>query len=201
MKIDLTFDETAFLNYFGLDRNPFPVAPDDDHFYFSDRIEQVVTEITHGVVARKGFMVLTGEVGLGKTTISRRIVNLLKKNKIITSMVLHTSYQDAELLMEINRNFGNGINIPRIGNQLRRLNNFLLAQSHQNKNCVILIDDAQNLNFKSFELIRMISNLEANQQKLVQIILVGQPELKGLLNSHRLRQLKSRVVIQKRSCP
>ncbi len=201
MKSNTGEDELSYLDFFGLRSNPFPVAPGDVHFYSSRDIEQIVAEIVHGVVSRKGFMILTGEIGLGKTTISRRIISILEEKNIETSLVLHTVYQDEELLLEINRDFGLKIKKQGLGYQLRRLNQFLLEQNSQNKNCVIIIDDAQNLNFKSFELIRMISNLEANQQKLIQILLIGQPELMITLNSHKLRQLRSRIIIKKEVTP
>ncbi len=201
MKSNIELDELSYLDFFGFSNNPFPVAPGDVHFYSSGDIEQIVAEIVHGVVSRKGFMVLTGEIGLGKTTISRRIISILGKKNIETSLVLHTVCQDVELLLEINRDFGLKTKKLSLGYQLTHLNQFLLDQNSQNKNCVIIIDDAQNLNHQSFELVRMISNLEANQQKLVQIVLIGQPELMVKLNSNELRQLRSRIIIKKEVTP
>jgi general secretion pathway protein A len=198
----------GYLRHFGLRSNPFPVAPDDENFYFSEHINQIIAEIVHGVESRKGFMVLTGDIGLGKTTISRRIIAMLEAAGTATALVFHTALQDAELLREINRDFGlleEGLlkekdalsGTPILSNEMARLNDFLLSQNRQQKNCTIVIDDAQNLSPQSLELVRMISNLEAGQQKLVQILLVGQPELMQRLDSHELRQLKSRIIIQK----
>jgi general secretion pathway protein A len=205
--ITLTDTGNGYLQHFGLRSNPFPVAPDDDNFYFSEHINQIIAEIVHGVTARKGFMVLTGDIGLGKTTISRRIITMLEGEGITTALVFHTALQDAELLREINRDFGllkdtpDGHAAPVLSVEMARLNDFLLAQNQQQKNCTIVIDDAQNLSPQSLELVRMISNLEADQQKLVQILLVGQPELMQRLDSHELRQLKSRIIIQKEVRP
>jgi len=195
-----------YLELLGLEQNPFPVAPDDVNFFFSEHIDKIVTEIVHGVMARKGFMVLTGDVGLGKTTIGRRIIDILAKKGVETSLVFHTSLQDEELLREINRDFGinidrSGADKKRLGNQMNLLNRFLLEQNKKKKNCAIIIDDAQNLNPASLELVRMISNLEAGPQKLVQILLIGQPELMKNLNSHKLRQLQSRIIIRKEALP
>lgn len=197
----------GYLRHFGLRTNPFPVAPDDENFYFSEHINQVIAEIVHGVTTRKGFMVLTGDIGLGKTTISRRIISMLQAEHTATALVFHTALQEAELLREINRDFGllqaapELPGAPVLSTEMARLNDFLLEQNRQKRNCTIVIDDAQNLAPQSLELVRMISNLEAGQQKLVQILLVGQPELMQRLDSHELRQLKSRIIIQKEVRP
>lgn len=190
--------EPGYLKTLGLKRHPFPVAPDDEHFYVSEHIEQTVAEIVHGIDARKGFMVISGDVGLGKTTITRRILHILDEQDVNTSFVFHTSLKDVDLLREINRDFGLPLQgQSNLGDELRRLNDFLLAQYRQGKNCAVIIDDAQNLDRTSLELVRMISNLETDRRKLVQILLVGQPELSQLLNMSELRQLKSRIFIEK----
>jgi len=201
MKTSAAYKELSYLDFLGLDYNPFPVAPDDENFYISGHIDQILAEIVHGIISRKGFMVLTGDVGLGKTTISRRILSVLEEKGIETSLCFHTSYQDVELLREINRDFGLKTESLLFGEQMKLLNDFLLDRNREGKNCAIIIDDAQNLNHKSLELVRMISNLEANQQKLVQILLVGQAELMDKLNSRELRQLKSRIIIKKEVRP
>ncbi|MCD4722038.1 MAG: AAA family ATPase [Desulfobacula sp.] len=201
MKTSSAYKELSYLDFLGLDYNPFPVAPDDENFYISEHIDQILAEIVHGIISRKGFMVLTGDVGLGKTTISRRILSVLEEKGIETSLCFHTSYQDVELLREINRDFGVKTASLLFSEQMKLLNDFLLDKNREGKNCAIIIDDAQNLNNKSLELIRMISNLEANQQKLVQILLVGQGELMDKLNSRELRQLKSRIIIKKEVRP
>jgi general secretion pathway protein A len=201
MKTSTAHKELSYLDFLGLDYNPFPVAPDDENFYFSEHIYEILSEMVHGIISRKGFMVLTGDIGLGKTTISRRILSVLEEKGIETSLCFHTSYQDVELLREVNRDFGIQTESLIFGEQMNLLNDFLLTKNREGKNCAIIIDDAQNLNQKSLELIRMISNLEANQQKLVQILLVGQPELMDKLNLKELRQLKSRIIIQKEVRP
>ncbi len=190
-------EEQSCFEYFGLYHNPFPVSPEEEKFYFSKHIEQVLAEIIFGINARKGFMVLTGEVGLGKTTISRRIINILEEKSVETSLVFYTGFQDVELIREINRDFGKSEDSLLFSDQMKVLYDFLVERNQCGKNCAIIIDDAQNLDFKSLELIRMISNLETDREKLVQILLVGQPELMDLLDSEELRQLKSRIVIRK----
>jgi len=193
--------DTAYLSSLGLKYHPFPVAPDDRDFYTTDYLEQVIAEIVHGIAARKGFMVLSGDVGVGKTTITRRILKILTDRQVRTSLVFHTSLKDVDLLREINRDFGlNSLaddSPHRLGDHLQQLNEYLVAQYRAGRNCAIIIDDAQNLDRGSLELVRMISNLEAHQQKLVQILLVGQTELMTRLNDHAMRQLHSRIVIRK----
>jgi general secretion pathway protein A len=206
MMTSLVSEDSGYLTHLGLSHNPFPVVPDDTSIFLSGNIEQIVTEIIHGVVTRKGFIMLTGDIGLGKTTISRRIITILEEKGIETALVLHTSLQDAELLREINRDFGikeppDDGKIPSLGEQLRQLNRFLVDRNQQDKNCAIIIDDAQNLNPQSLELVRMISNLEGGCRKLVQILLIGQPELAERLNTYELRQLRSRVVITAEAKP
>lgn len=193
--------ELKYLDYFGLRHNPFPVVPDADNFYVCEHIDRVVKEIVHGILTRKGFMVFTGEVGLGKTTISRKVISILEDKGVETSLVFHTFYQETELLREINRDFGLFVHDLILSEQMKVLNDFLLRQNREGKNCAIIIDDAQNLNKKSLELVRMISNLETDQEKLVQILLIGQPELMDKLNSPELRQLKSRVMISEEARP
>ena len=193
--------EMKHLDCFGLCSNPFPVVPDVENFFLSKNIDRVITEIVHGIDTRKGFMVLTGEIGLGKTTLCRKIMHLLEEKKVETSLVFHTAYQDVELLREINRDFGLEAGTLNLGTQMKALNDFLLSRNAAGKNCTIIIDDAQNLSPKSLELIRMISNLETDQQKLVQILLIGQPELVDKLNSPELRQLKSRIIIREETNP
>lgn len=195
------FNESEYLDFFGLHCNPFPVTPDSNNFYSTRHIEQIVVEIMHGIITRKGFMVITGEVGLGKTTISRKILSLLNEYDIESSVVLHPIYKNSELLKEINQDFGIQCDSQLLSDQMKSLSKFLIRQHKLQKNCVIIIDDAQNLTFKNFELIRMLSNLESNTQKLVQILLIGQPELSDQLNSYELRQLKSRIIIHKKAAP
>jgi general secretion pathway protein A len=201
MNTDELKAELKYLDYFGLRHNPFPVVPDVDNFYVCGHIDRVLKEIVHGILTRKGFMVFTGEVGLGKTTISRKVINILEDKGVETSLVFHTFYQETELLREINRDFGLFVEDLLLSEQMKVLNDFLLRRNQEGKNCAIIIDDAQNLNEKSLELVRMISNLETDHEKLVQILLIGQPELMDKLNSPELRQLKSRVMISEEARP
>ncbi|MBF0152605.1 MAG: AAA family ATPase [Magnetococcales bacterium] len=185
----------AFLDFLGLKRNPFPVSPDNEYFFLPSRIDALISEILHSIFTRKGFLVITGEVGLGKTTISQRILRLLDGEGVESALVFNTFLQGSDLLNEIVKDFGIATGDNTLQGRIEALNRFLMDRYAIGKNCAIIIDDAQNLSTESLELIRMISNLETNAEKLVQILLVGQPELIDKLNTHEMRQLKSRVVV------
>ncbi|NOX24715.1 MAG: AAA family ATPase [Deltaproteobacteria bacterium] len=189
--------DIPYLEYLGLHSNPFPVTPDADDFFVSPTIDSVITELVHGIITRKGFFVLTGEVGVGKTTISRKILQTLNAERIKTSLVFNSLLSKQGLIRRINKDFGiSGPEAADLDIELERLNDFVLRENELGHNCAIIIDDAQNLSCESLETVRLISNLESNSAKLVQILLIGQPELLTKLNSPGLRQLKSRIVIQ-----
>ncbi|MEO5366536.1 MAG: AAA family ATPase [Magnetococcus sp. WYHC-3] len=193
----------AHLEFLGLKRNPFPVSPDAVHFFLPARTDTLLTEILHAIRARKGFLVLTGEVGLGKTTISKRVLNILEEQGIHTALVFNTFLQGGDLLAEINNDFGIPAEAAGPGPQglLNALYAFLMERYGAGANCAILIDDAQNLTNESLEMLRMVSNLETSAEKLVQILLVGQPELNERLNQESMRQLKSRIVVNAVAMP
>ncbi len=196
------YKKQNYLQFFGLSHDPFPVAPDNSIFFVSRFTNQILNNISQGILHRKGFMLLIGEVGLGKTTLSRRIIEILEENCVEVSLILQSFYQETDLLKEINKDFGiENCEFDNLSALMGQLTDFLLAKNQNNINCAIVIDDAQNLSYKSLELIRMISNLEADRKKLVQVLLVGQPELMEKLNSHGLRQLKNRVTVLQESRP
>ena len=183
------------LTVLGLDFNPFPVVPDSHNYFTTKRMYSAISDVLHCIDARKGFILISGEVGLGKTTLSRLLLKKLEIKRINTSLVLNTFLQSASLIKAINNDFNIFIESNDISDQLDALNKFLLEQYGQNKNCVIVIDDAQQLSLESLELIRQLSNLETNQNKLVQIILIAQSEILTTLNRNDMRQLKSRIAL------
>jgi len=191
------------LEFFKLSHNPFPVAPDNTDFFMSRHNESIINKLTREILFRKGFMLLTGDVGVGKTTLSRQIIRVLEEHKVETSLILQSFFQETGLLKEIIKDFGLATEEIRadLPVLMDLLNHFLLKKNKEGINCAILIDDAQNLSIESLELIRMISNLEADREKLVQILLVGQPELLEKLDCRELRQLKSRVTIRQNHVP
>lgn len=185
------------LKRLGLSHNPFVMAPNIVNFYSPPHIEAMIVEVLHLIETRMGFGLLYGDVGLGKTTLSRRILFELDRRGIQSALVFNTFFQGAELLREINRDFDIPVVDPSLQGQMTALNRYLLEQRALDNNCVIIIDDAQSLTVESLELVRQISNMETGIDKIVQIILIGQPELEDKLNLHELRQLRSRIVLKR----
>jgi general secretion pathway protein A len=177
----------------GFERNPFPQTPDADAYFCTDAIEQQFIEALHCIKVGKGFMLLTGEVGTGKSTFLRRIMDDLVLNDCAISFVFNTFLQGHDLLKAINRDFGLTPGSD-FAEDIDLLNHFLIEQSSTDRCCVVVIDDAQNLSAASLELLRLLSNLETRQNKLLQIVLSGQPELLLLLGQTESRQLASRIV-------
>lgn len=176
----------------GLSRNPFPPTPDAESYFFTPRLEEDFAEIAHCIEARKGFALLTGEVGLGKSTMVRRLLDMLQGKNCRSALVLNTFLQDEALLSAIQADFGLAPS-ESVEQGLARLNEFLIARHQAGETCLLVIDDAQNLSVQSLELIRLLCNLETEQEKLLQILLVGQPELEQTLARPELRQLRSRI--------
>lgn len=186
----------GYLDALGFDRHPFPQTPDAAAYYSTRALEESLAETLHCIEAHKGFVLVTGEVGTGKSTFSRRLLNKLDESSHAISLVFNTFLQGAALLEEINTDFGLEVEAGAgINEGLRQLNNHLLAQRQAGRTSVVVIDDAQNLSLESLELLRLLSNLETNQEKLVQIVLVGQPELLDKLALPDIRQLTSRIVL------
>jgi general secretion pathway protein A len=177
----------------GLSRNPFPPTPDAGSYFFTPRLEEDFAEIVHCIEARKGFVLLTGEVGLGKSTLVRRLLDTLQDKNCHSALILNTFLQDSALLSAIQADFG----LPpteSVDQGLANLTEFLIAKHQAGDINLLVIDDAQNLSVDSLELVRLLCNLETGQEKLLQILLVGQPELEETLAAPELRQLKSRIV-------
>ncbi len=177
----------------GLSRNPFPPTPDAGSYFFTPRLEEDFAEIAHCIEARKGFVLLTGEVGLGKSTMVRRLLDTLQGKNCHSALILNTFLQNGALLSAIQADFGLPPN-ESVEQGLARLTEFLIARHQAGDISLLVIDDAQNLSVPSLELVRLLCNLETDQEKLLQILLVGQPELEQTLARPELRQLKSRVI-------
>lgn len=194
----LIYDDGMYLDYFGLQEEAFTMTPNPRFIYWTKQHEAAAAALTYGIHARKGFLLLTGEVGTGKTTICREVMNRLQ-NKTDTAVVLNPLLSTGGLLKAILADFGHSVS-PKISSEdmLSCLNQFLLKKADGSHNAVIWIDEAQNLSFEALETIRLLSNIETDNKKLLQIILVGQPELEELLQEYRLRQLNQRISIRQR---
>jgi putative secretion ATPase (PEP-CTERM system associated) len=180
--------------FFGLHTKPFELVP-DLRFLFSSRSHQrALSHLEYGLRERAGFILLTGEVGSGKTTLIRNLIGHLDAHAC-RAMVFNTRVSPEQLLALINDDFG----LDTTGKDkvvlLRDLNDFLIAQHAARRLPIVMVDEAQNLSPEVLEEIRLLSNLETNQAKLLQIILIGQPELRVIINQPGLRQLRQRISI------
>ncbi len=190
--------DNVYQQHFGLAQPPFNITPDPSFFYMSTSHREGLAQLSYGIKARKGFVVLTGEVGTGKTTIIHALLNELKEGTH-TALIFSTIVGPLDLLRYVCEEFRLiEPNQPRsdIHDYLFLLNNFFLEQYRLGANCVLIIDEAQNLSAEVLESIRLLSNFETARDKLLQILLVGQPELAVRLNSQELRQLKQRVTLR-----
>ena len=184
-----------FEKYFGLDENPFNLTPDPKYLYYSQVHKEALAHLKYGIDERKGFILLTGEVGAGKTTMCRLLLTTLPEN-VKTALILNPSLSDIELLQSINQEFG--INSSHASKKalIDELNSFLLDVRSKGENAVLIIDESQNLSPDVLEQIRMLSNLETEKEKLLQIVLIGQPELKTMLSTPSLRQISDRITVR-----
>lgn len=185
-------ERNGHLATLNLVRNPFPYSPDAGSYFLTAHLEEQFVELVHCIDARKGFCLLTAEIGMGKSTLVRRLMLDLQKKNVVSALVFNTFLQGNELLAAILEDFGLESSTA-MSSDIAMLNRFLLDHHRQGKTCLLIIDDAQNLSASSLELIRLLCNLETDQEKLLQILLAGQPELEDTLSQHGMRQLRSRV--------
>ncbi|MDH4037633.1 MAG: AAA family ATPase [Candidatus Krumholzibacteria bacterium] len=178
--------------FYGLNENPFGTTPDPRYLYKSKAHREALAYLAQGVFLKKGFLALTGEVGVGKTTVVRAFVQTFHPC-LDVSFVLNTKVDFREMMYMLLSDFGIDIKSESKVAMLTQLNEYLIGRFAENRNPVIVIDEAQNLSPEVLEELRMLSNLETNQQKLIQIVLVGQPELWDLLEREDLRQLRQRI--------
>lgn len=185
-----------YCEFFGFSEKPFTITPNPHFMYLSAIHREAFARLVYGVDNHAGFISLTGEVGTGKTTILRTLLTRLDSEKYRSALIFNPCMSGDQLLAGICSEFG----IPEAEQNrygyLESLNRFLLEQNSAGRTVVLVIDEAQNLTPDVLEYVRMISNLETERDKLIQIILAGQPELNGLLNRHDLRQLNQRITVR-----
>jgi general secretion pathway protein A len=190
--------DNLYLTHFGLREAAFNITPDPAFLYLSTSHREGLAQLSYGVKARKGFIVLTGEVGTGKTTLIQALLKELDASTQ-TALIFSTITTALDLLRFVCEEFGlTDFRAPRqdMHDYLTLVNEFLLERYRACGNCVLIIDEAQNLSAEVLESIRLLSNFETPKDKLLQILLVGQPELATRLNSSTLRQLKQRITLR-----
>lgn len=190
-----------YRKFYRLTRNPFEISPDPYFFYPTPRHNEALANLNYGVQRRKGFVVVTGEVGTGKTLLVRCLLEALNRNQISFAYVFNPRLSVLDFL----RYMLTDLRLPMTGKtkseMLAHLNNYLIARFRRGSTAALIVDEAQLLSWELLEEIRLLTNLETSQQKLLQIVLVGQPELDQKLDSPHLRQLKQRVGLRCRLEP
>ena len=180
--------------FFNLKVKPFELVPDPEFLFLSKSHKKAMTYLEYGIRERIGFILVTGEIGSGKTTILRNLIRELD-DKVTLSKVFNTRVTSEQLIALINEDFGLDVSGKDRIAMLRDLNDFLVDEYAANRQPILIIDEAQNLSLKLLEEVRLLSNLETDKHKLLQIVLVGQPELRKTLSRPELAQLKQRISI------
>lgn len=185
-----------YCEFFGFAEKPFTITPNPRFIFLSKNHKEVFAHLLYGVRSHCGFIEITGEVGTGKTTALRTLLNQLESESYRLAFIFNPSLSALELLRSINAEFGIESTVRSAGELLSALYNFLLRENAAGRTVVLVIDEAQNLQPAVLEQIRMLSNLETETDKLIQIILVGQPELGAMLERTELRQLSQRITVR-----
>ncbi len=185
-----------YKQFFGLTKNPFEISPDPYFYHATPRHNEALANLHYGVGRRKGFIVITGEVGTGKTLLVRCLLAELRKNNIAFGYVFNPLLSTTEFFQYIMADLGLQYSGRSKTEMLLDLNRFLIQRHARGLITALVVDEAQALRPELLEEIRLLTNLETSQQKLLQIVLMGQPELEGVLDSPSLRQLKQRVSLR-----
>jgi len=182
--------------YFGFSENPFNISPDPEFLYRSPQHEEALANLIYGVRSRKGFIVLTGEVGTGKTTMLECLRDYLDTMRTEFAFIFNSRLTPDQFFEMLAFDFDLDCDRKSKTDVLFALNTLLIKQAEKGRTCVLLVDEAHNLEWDVLEEIRLLGNLENRGGKLLQIILSGQPELDRKLDAPNLRQLKQRVVLR-----
>jgi len=190
-----------YCDFFGFSEKPFTITPNPHFVFLSTVHREAFARLLYGVNCHAGFISLTGEVGTGKTTMLRTLLAQLEPEKYTSALIFNPCMSGEQLLAGICREFGIEADEQARFGYLDALNRFLVEQNSAGRTVVLVIDEAQNLEPEVLEQVRMISNLETERDKLIQIILAGQPELNDILRRHDLRQLNQRITVRCRLTP
>lgn len=189
-----------YLDFYGLKEKPFSLTPDPQFLFLSESHRAAMEYLIYGIEQREGFIVMTGQIGTGKTTICRAVLGRLNSH-VKTAVIFNSFLTDEELLESILLDFGQSSEGKSRKERIDLLNQSLIGFLAEGKNAALIIDEAQNLSIPVLEQIRMLSNLETEKEKMLQIVLLGQLELDGKLHSPELKQLNQRIAIRHRLLP
>src|SRR5216117_369347 len=185
-----------YKSFYGLKESPFNVNPDPRYLFLTKPIEEALASLMYGIQTRKGFILLSGEVGTGKTTLINRVLDWLHQQTMRTAFIFNSRMNTTHLFDFILSEFEIPCDSRSKSQQLMKLNQWLLERYRSGETAVLIIDEAQNLTFPVLEEIRLLTNLETSTEKLLQIVLSGQPELEEKLKLPELRQLRQRIMIR-----
>ena len=190
-----------YKEFYGLRANPFNVNPDPRYLFLTRHTEEALACLTYGIQSRKGFVLLTGEVGTGKTTLINKLLEWLRLQQVATAFVFNSRLNVPQFLDYMMADFGVPCDTKSKSQVLLKLYNWLLDRYQAGETAVLIVDEAQNLSEELLEEIRMLTNLETFTEKLLQIVLVGQPELEQKLKLPQLRQLRQRLTLRAKTYP
>lgn len=189
-----------YLSFFSLNRKPFELLPNPEFLFLSEAHKKALTFLKYGLLEHTGFILFTGEVGTGKTTIIRRLLDKIPADMTVAK-IFNTQVDSCQLLRMINDDFGITSASSDKAELLKDLNEFLIDEYAAGRRSILIVDEAQNLGLEQLEEIRLLSNLETAHAKLLQIILVGQPELRDKLGCANLIQLRQRILVHSHLSP
>jgi len=190
-----------YQRFFGLRESPFNVNPDPRYLFMTRHIQEALAGLTYGIQNRKGFILLTGEVGTGKTTLLNRLLDWLHGQRVATAYIFNSQLEVNHLFDYMMADFEIPCESREKSQMLLRLNQWLLERYRAGETATLIVDEAQNLSPEVLEEIRLLTNLETSTEKLLQIVLAGQPELEEKLKLPQLRQLRQRITLRCRTAP
>jgi type II secretory pathway predicted ATPase ExeA len=185
-----------YKKFLGLRANPFSVSPDPRYLFMTRHAQEALDCLTYGIQSRKGFVLLTGEVGTGKTTLINKLLELLHQQQVATAFIFNSLLDVPTFLNYMMADFGIPCDSQSKGQMLIQFYDWLLDRYGGGETAVLIVDEAQNLSEELLEEIRMMTNVESFTEKLLQIVLVGQPELEQTIRQPRLRQLRQRLTLR-----